>query len=64
MKKKLLALFAIAAFFVAVFATPVKKVEADCPNGCLVDCGPGCDCNGWHPNLLEKDHGDQEVDEM
>ena len=27
--------------------------NSDCPNGCLTDCGPGCECNGWHENLLE-----------
>ena len=25
-----------------------------CPNGCLINCGEGCFCNGWHEDYMEK----------
>ena len=53
MKKKILVSMAIVAFSVAAFYIPVREVKADCPNGCLVNHGDGCWCNGWYPNLKE-----------
>jgi len=64
MKKKFLALVAIAVVAVAVLYIPVQDVKADCPNGCLTDCGDGCNCNGWHPNLKEKDWSKNKLEQF
>lgn len=63
LKKKLVALVAIviAAIGVALLYIPVQDVKAYCPNGCLTDCGDGCECDGWHPNLKEKDWSQTEL---
>ncbi|MCG8411989.1 MAG: hypothetical protein MI739_11970 [Bacteroidales bacterium] len=55
----------IAAVFIAVvigFAVSARETKAErasrgCPNGCLVDVDRGCWCNGWHPNVKEKNWG-------
>ena len=57
MRKKILVFVAVTALTVVGMITSVNismaSMSEDCPNGCLVTVGPGCQCNGWHPNMLE-----------
>ena len=78
MKKKVLfsiigiALFAVAIGFsfndkqaTNLESKNIEALEASagyCPNGCLVDFGLGCYCNGWVKNREEKNWGDEALE--
>ena len=59
MKKKIILLMAVAAFATtgALTVFSAHKAKADpnpeCPNGCLIDPGPGCYCYQWYYNVRE-----------
>lgn len=56
MKKLFLSILVLFAFALTTgvnVKTANADVDPDCPNGCLIVCGPGCYCYQWYPNSKE-----------